>query len=299
MKQQIFSFAIVGFFVWAAFAQAEMTSSNYKIRWDTVSTGGSDTASSATYLLNDTIDSSLAGSSSSSSYQLDQGYRVDTQLITFEAVAQDSTSGRAATVLSGTTVTTGTSGLAVNDLIVVIQDEGASQVSAIGRIASIGVGTVTVDEWKTAGSTPVIDGSGDYVYLLSGTALAFGTLSSSSVSTAIIGIEVTAVNDNGYVVQIYESGDLQSGVNTIDDVTDGGVTAGSEEYGARSSDTTISTSTFDTADTGISSTYQDVASESSASFESRNFITFKTAINASTTVGAYSQTISLIASANL
>ncbi|NQV90428.1 hypothetical protein HQ487_03410 [Candidatus Uhrbacteria bacterium] len=298
MKQQIFSFAIVGFFVWASFAQADMTSSNFIIRWDTVSTGGSDTASSSTYLLNDTVESTTAGTSASASYQLNQGYRVDTQLITFEAVGQDASSGRTATTLSGTTVTTSTTGLSVNDLIVVIQDEGVSQISAIGRISSIGSGVVTVDAWKTSGTTPTIDGSGDKVYLLSGTSVALGNLSSSTVSTAIIGFEVTAVNDNGYVVQIFEDGALRSGASDIDDVSDGAVTAGSEEYGGISSDTSISTSTFDTADTGITTTYQDIASESTASFESRNFITLKTSINASTTSGSYSQTISLIASAN-
>lgn len=298
MKQQIFTFAIVGFFVWASFAQAEMTSSNFIIRWDTVSTGGSDTASSATYLLQDTAESTTAGSSTSSSYELAQGYRVDTQLLTFEVVAEDTSTGRSATSLSGTTVTADTTGLAVNDLIALVQNEGASEVSAIGRIASMGAGTITVDVWKNAGSSPVIDGTNDKVYRLNGTSVAFGTLSTSSVSTAIIAFEVTAVNDNGYVVQIYEDGNLRAGSNEIPDVLDGSVTAGSQEYGARSSDTTISTSTFDTADTGITTTFQDIASESTASFESRNFVTLKASISSATTSGSYSHTISIIASAN-
>ncbi|PJE76417.1 hypothetical protein COV05_04665 [Candidatus Uhrbacteria bacterium CG10_big_fil_rev_8_21_14_0_10_48_16] len=298
MKQQIFTFAVVGFFVWASFAQAEMTSGNYIIRWDTVSTGGSDTASSATYLLHDTAESTTAGSSTSSSYELAQGYRVDTQLLTFEVVAEDTSTGRSATSLSGTTVTADPTGLVVNDLIALVQDEGASEVSAIGRIVSIGAGTITVDVWKNAGSSPVIDGTNDKVYRLSGTSVVFGTLSTSSVSTAIIAFEVTAVNDNGYVVQMYEDGNLRAGSSEIPDVTDGSVSAGSQEYGARSSDTTISTSTFDTADTGITTTFQDVASESTASFESRNFVTLKTSISSATTAGGYAHTISVIASAN-
>ena len=43
MFKQTVTFALVGFFVWASFASAGMTSTNYEIRWDTISTGGSDT----------------------------------------------------------------------------------------------------------------------------------------------------------------------------------------------------------------------------------------------------------------
>lgn len=300
MRSRIITFALVGFFVSAPIAEAAMASTNYEIRWDTLSTGGSDTSASASYLLRDTVETTVAGSAASSSYQLLQGYRagIDDQLITFEVLAQDTTSRRAATALSGLTVTASTSGISVNDLIVVVQDIGSSQVAAIGRVASIGSGTLTVDAWKNGGTQPAIDGTNDYVYPLTATSIALGELSTSSVVTGIIAFEVTAANDNGYVVQLVEDANPRSGSADIDDVADGSVTAGSEEYGARASDTSIANSTFDTVDTAITTSFQDVATESLASFESRNFVTLKAAINNSTASASYAQTLSFIASGN-
>jgi len=163
MWSRIFTFAVVGFFVCAPLVQAAMTSTNFEIRWDTISTGGSDTASSGSYLLRDTAESTVSGSSSSSTYQLTEGYRagIDDQIITFEVKTQNTSSGRAATALSGLTVTASTSGLSVDDLIAVVQDLGSSQISAIGRIASLGAGTITVDVWKNGGTVPTVDGTND------------------------------------------------------------------------------------------------------------------------------------------
>lgn len=300
MKQRLFTFAAVGFFVCATFANAEMTSGNFRIRWDTVSTGGSDTSLSASYLLHDTGESAVAGSASSASYQLSQGYRagVDDQIITFEVFAEDTASGRTATALAGTTVTADPTGLSVGDMIAVVQNVGVSQVAAIGRIASFGAGTIAVDVWKDAGAAPVIDGINDVVYPMNATTVAFGELSTFIVGTGIVAFEVTAANDNGFVVQVLEDGNLRSGANDIDDVADGSVTVAVEEYGARSSDTTLVSSTFDTADTALTTSFQSVATESSASFENRNFITLKAAISSSTTSGSYAHTISVIASGN-
>lgn len=300
MWSRIFSFAVVGFFVSVPFVQASMTSTNFEIRWDTISTGGSDTSSSGSYLLRDTAESMVAGSSSSSTYQLTQGYRagVDEQILTFEVLSQTTASGRAATALSGLTVTASTSGLSVGGLIAVVQDLGASQVSAIGRIASLGAGTITVDIWKNAGSVPVVDGTNDYVYPLTSTSVAFGDLLTTTVATALVAFEVNAANDNGYVVQIVDDGNLRSLNSDINDVADGSVEAASEEYGGRSSDTSLSGSTFDTTDTALATTAADVATESSLSFESRNFITLKVAISSSTSASDYSHSVSFIASGN-
>lgn len=300
MRSRIVTFALVGFFISVPFAQAAMSSTNFEIRWDTISTGGSDTASSASYSLRDTAESTVAGSGSSSSYQLAQGYRsgVDDQIITFEVLTQTTASARAATALSGTTVTASTSGISVDSLIAVVQDVGASQVAAIGRVASLGAGTITVDVWKNGGTTPTVDGTNDYVYPITSTSVGFGELSASSVSTAIVAFEVNAANDNGYTVQVLDDGNLRATGYDINDVSDGSVTAGSEEYGARSSDITLSSSTFDTADAALSTTFQDVATESLASFESRNFLTLKAAMSSSSGSVAYSQILSLIVSAN-
>lgn len=300
MYSRILSFAIVGFFVCASFVQAEMTSTNYEIRWDTFSTGGSDTSTSSNYLLRDTIEVSASGRSTSASYFLDQGYRegITDQIITFDVKVQDKTDERSVSALSGTTITTSVSGLAVNDYIVLIQDKGASQVAAIGKVTSVGASSIVVDSLTNGGSAPSIDGTNDYLYQLDASAMSLGTLSSDVFSTGIIAIEVAIDVDNGYVVQMFEDGNLRSGGSAITDVADGSVTLGATEYGARSSDTSLSSSTFDTADTAISTMYQDVATESSASFSSRNFVTLKASVADGATIGSYAHTLSFIASGN-
>lgn len=297
---RIISLALVGFFVCASFASAQMTSTNYMIRWDAVSTGGSDTGTSASYILRDTSESVVAGTSTSSSYQLEQGYRggVFDRLIKFSVLVQDLSDERAATALSGTTITTSTTGISVGDFIVLVQDKGEAQVSAMGKVTSVGASTIVVDELKNGGSAPSIDGSNDYLYQLDASSLSMGTLSTSDVSTAILAWEISAEVDNGYVVQILEDGDFRSGSANVADVTDGTVTAGADEYGARSSDTTLSNSSFDSSDTAITGSAQEVASESSAAFKSRNFLTIKAAPSSSNTSGEYAHTISLIASGN-
>ncbi len=95
-----------------------------------------------------------------------------------------------------------------------------------------------------------------------------------------------------------EDDNLSSGANDIDDVGDGSVTVGSEEYGAISSDSSLSASTFDTADTAFTTSFQDIADESDVSFESRNFLELKAAIDGSTEDGSYSQTLTFILSGN-
>lgn len=300
MSKTVFTFAIVGFFLCAQFAQAEMTSTNYKIRWDAVSTGGSDTSTSASYQLRDSVDGSAADNMQSSNYQLDSGYRagIYDQIITFDVQAQDVSSVRGATAVSGTTVTASESGLAVGDMVALVQDLGLSQVVAVGRVASLGSGSFTVDFWTDNGTAPTIDGTNDWIYKMSGTSMSLTGISESSAVTAIVAMEVSIENDDGYVIQVFEDGNLRDGVNDIDDVADGAVSTGSEEYGARSSDTSVSGSTFDTADTAITSSFQDIVTKSSASYEDRSFLIFKSGVDGSTAYGTYAHTVSFIASGN-
>ncbi|MBI4599275.1 hypothetical protein HY734_03725 [Candidatus Uhrbacteria bacterium] len=236
--------------------------------------------------------------STSASYQLPGGYRqgVFDPVITFELFAQDTSSERPATARAGTSVTTDPTGLAVGDFVAVVQDVGASQVAAVGQITSVGAGTITLD--ALAGGAPVIDGTNDVVYLLEGTGADMGELTSSGVTTALVGFNVSTDVDGGYVVQVFEDDDLRTADEAIADVTDGNVTAGAEEYGARSSDTTLTDSTFDTADTAFTANPQEVASESGTRFEDRHFVTLKAAISEETPDGAYGQTLSFIVSGN-
>lgn len=295
------AFALVWLFVYGSVASAEMSSSSFLIRWDSVNTGGSDTGSSSSYQLRDTVESVVAGRTSSSSYNLDQGYRggVFDQVLSFDVRAQNFSNVVSATALSSLTVTVSSvSGISVNDYIAIIQDRGVSQVSAIGKVTSIGSSSLTVDSLTNGGTAPTVDGTNDYVYVLSGATVSYGTLSDSSVSTAIVSFEVSADSASGYVVQINDDGNLRSGSNDIDDVTDGAVAEGSEEFGARSSDTTLASSTFDTADSAMTTSRQDVVTRSSVSMADRSFVTFRASISTSTTAGSYGSVISFIASGN-
>ncbi|MBU0646503.1 hypothetical protein KJ611_03470 [Patescibacteria group bacterium] len=300
MRFSIFTIIFVGILTSAFVAHGQMSSTNFEIQWDSVGIGGADTSSSTNYELRDTGGNSSIGNSSSTSYQVASGYRagIFDQIITFDVFAQNNASERAATGLSGTTVTTSTAGLSIGDLVVVVQDKGATQVSGIGRIASIGAGTIILDELKDSGTTPVFDGSNDYVYRLSGTSANLGDIVTSAISTSVIGFDVSADLDGGYVIQVYEDGNLRDGANDINDVADTAVSTGSEEYGGRSSDTSLSGSTFDTQDTAFTTTYQDVADESATSFESRNFVTLKACISGTTPNGNYGHVLTFIVSGN-
>jgi len=272
-----------------------MSSTNYSIGWDSVGVGGSDTSSSATYKLRDNF-GFVQGASSSASYQFNSGYRagVYDRVADFSVNSQLRSSAVAATSATATTVTvTSTSGFSVGDYIAVIQDEGSGQISEMGKITSIASPIITVDAFNGAG--PSIDGSNDLVYRLSGSALDLGTLTASAVSTSIIGWDVTADIAQGYSVYIMEDHDLRNADNiAITDVADGTVSAGIGEYGAKSSDTTLASSTFDTADTAITSSLQQVASRSDNSFSTRDFLTLKVAPATAQASGTYSQTVSLI-----
>lgn len=291
---------IVGMFSYAPFAFAEMTSANFLIRWDTLGTGGDDTSSSASYQVRDTTGNAAIGDSTSSSYGLAAGYRqgVNDQVITFEVAAQDDGTEQAATALVSTTITTSTAGLSVGDFILLVQDKGASQVSAVGRISSIGVGTITLDELKDGGTAPTVDGTNDYVYQLDSATAALGTLDVAAVNAAVVAFEVTAEVDAGYTVQVMDDGNLRNGASDINDVADGTVTAGSEEYGGRSSDTTLAGSAFDTADTAVTTSFQDVADRSDASFDSRDFVTLKASMTGATDNLAYANVTSFVISGN-
>lgn len=300
MRTVVAAMVILGCFGIAIGSFAQMSSADYQIRWDTVGNGGDDISSSASYILRDTVGAATSGESDSASYVLQAGYRqgVYDQVIDFSFFVQNASVSQEATSLVGNTITCDPSGLSVGDMVALIQDEGAGQVSAVGKISSVGIGSIVVDALKDGGSVPSIDGDNDFVYLLDGSVMAFGTLTTTSVRTSIIGMEVTADVPGGYTVQILSDGNLRSGSDTINSVSDGDVTTGSEEYGARSSDTTLFASDFYTEDTGFTTSFQTIADTGSAVFNDRNFLVAKSAISSGTASGSYAQTLTLIVSGN-
>lgn len=281
-------------------ALADMASTNYQIQWDEISSGGGF-SSSATYGLRDSVSAGSAGAAStSSSYAIDAGYRAGLydRVIQFTPYVQDSSTQVAAvSATSGpftqVTVTT-TAGYTVGDYVLVVQNEGASQVSAMGQVAAVGATTLDIRS-NYAGTAPTIDGVNDYVYEMnSATSMGFGTLSSSTVETHTIGWVSTADVDDGYSVYMFSNGDFISGSDIIPGVADGTVTAGASEYGGRSSDSSLASSTFDTQDTAFTTDPALVASVASHPFLSIGFVTLKASIAPTQPGGNYAQTLTAI-----
>lgn len=300
MRFLLLSLIIVTSLFLADSVLAQMSSANFEIRWDTLGIGGSDTSSSASYQMRDTLGNTGIGGSSSTNYDLRAGYRqgIFDQVISFDLFTQ-STSGVNATALVGTTVTvSSTSGMSVGDIVAVIEDVGVGQQAGIGKILNIAGNDLTLDEIETGGPALVIDGANDSVYRMNQSSINFGTVDETTLYQRLLGWEVTIDVPNGYSVFVIEDQDLTSGADTIADVADGSVDAGSEEYGGISSDATLAGSTFDTQDTAFTGAFQEVDTEAASSFASKDFLTVKTAIAAGTTEGNYSHTLSLIASGN-
>ncbi len=273
-----------------------MSSGNYQIQWDSIGPGGGDTSNSASYKVRDNFGTTL-GISSSATYREDAGFRagIYDPTVSFSVFSQDSSSQVAATFLVSNVVTvTSVAGYSVGDYIAVIQDLGALQVSGIGRITVVGGSTLTVDELKDGGVAPVIDGSNDFVYKLSGTSLPFGAFSTSVVNTGIVGWDAAADVSSGYSVYMFENQDLSGSAGTIPDVSDGTVTANANEYGARSSDVSLAGSTFDTQDAPITGVLQEVASRTDNSLKARDFLTLKVGVNDTQPNGSYSQTLTFV-----
>ncbi|MEK9155668.1 MAG: hypothetical protein AAB839_03400 [Patescibacteria group bacterium] len=276
---------------------AAMTSTNYQIQWDEMSAGGGN-SSSATYQLRDSVADSGGLRAASASYSIDQGFRagVYDPVVNFIPYIQNRATQVAATVFASNIVTvTTTAGIAVNDWILLVQDEGASQTIAMGKVGATTGTTLTLMSPLTGGA-PTIDGSNDYLYRMATSgSVDFGTLSSSALGTHTIGWAATADVTQGYNVYLFDDGNLRTNISdTVADVADGTVNTGGSEYGARSSDSSLTTSTFDTQDTAITTDPQLVASVAANPFESGGFVTLKVAISSAQAGGSYAQTLSVI-----
>lgn len=276
---------------------ADMTSTNYIIRNDAISAGGDDTSSSTSYIVRDTIGQSAIGDGASTTYieQSGRSNAVFDQVAAFSTFLQNRSTQVGVTALSSNTFTvTSATDFAVGDKALLVQDETSSPVFAFGEIIAIATNDITVDGWTTAGSSLTIDGSDDNAYVLDASTLNLGTLTSSSVARAIIAMEIDSNNDDGYSVYIAGGGPLSNGTYFIEGVEDGEVSAGADEYGARSSDTSISGSTFDTEDTAMTNTYQKVADGTGATRNARAFLDVKAGVSSDATAGTYTHTMTLV-----
>ncbi|RPI72464.1 MAG: hypothetical protein EHM45_22205 [Desulfobacteraceae bacterium] len=97
---------------------------------------------------------------------------------------------------------------------------------------------------------------------------------------------------DGYFTTIVEDGEFRTGLgDDINDVTDGTVSAGSEEYGIRTSG---ASGQMNGADTAILSTAQEVADSASPIDADAVTITFKVSITGATVAGIYEHTVTFI-----
>lgn len=282
-----------------------MTSVNYRINWDSVNSGGEDTSSSTNYRLRDTVGEQATGNSTSSNYALSAGYRVgdvDITSLSFSIGTQENTTQTPFSAFSSgskSVIVGSVASFSVGDMIGVVENEGLSQVIAVGRIESIGGLTITVDSWN--GSPNVISGTpsggNDYVYRMNGYVAQLGTLGVSVGKTSLTATRVRSDAGSGYSVYVNDDGNLRYTTSTyILDVADGSVSIGSEEYGAQVFGY-MATGTG--SDFGFSTTTRVIQSSSStASIEERVGLVYKATISSITPSGNYSHVVYYTVTAN-
>jgi len=175
-----------------------------------------------------------------------------------------------------------------------VDSGGYSSSTNYGVSGSLGEwqGLTSSTSYTLKGGFSGIWGDNSLTFSLNSTSLSLGTLSSSAVSSATTYASSTTNYSGGYALYISESAGLASGSNVIDDVSDGSVSSGSEEYGIRTSG---SSGQYNSTDTSITSSWKKIAENSSAATSDSVGVIFKASISPSTPSGTYSQTVSFAA----
>ncbi|MBI4992552.1 MAG: hypothetical protein HZC26_00200 [Candidatus Magasanikbacteria bacterium] len=130
---------------------------------------------------------------------------------------------------------------------------------------------------------------------LSTNSVALSSLSTSAVNSASQILTVTTNSPTGYTTTIIEDGNLRSGSDDINDVSDGAVTLGSEEYGISTSGAAGQFNSTDTSITGVAKT---IATTSTIAISEQTTITYKAAISGTTVAGSYGHTVTFTTTAN-
>jgi hypothetical protein len=274
-----------------------MTSTNYGIGWDSINSGGSDTSTSETYQLRDTIGEAATGVSTSTNYQLSAGYRVgdaSEASLTLVIGTQENVTKQAWTAFSNgskTVTVASASGYATDTYIGVVENEGAAQLVAVGKITAIAGQLITVDSWSgepgSLSASPA--GNNDFTYRLNGSNADLSARALNTVGTSLTFVDVLSTYENGYTVTVQASSTLQqaSGL-AIADVSDGSVTSGSEEYGGEA----VGTNVISAGDFAfpVTSTRNVQKSITYADHE-RAAILYKISINSGTPTGNFGQVL--------
>jgi len=281
-----------------------MSSVNYGVDFDSINSGGDDISSSTNFLIRDTIGEQATGFSTSTNYSIQAGYRQnEISNLQFDIGTQENATRVAFTAFSSSTETVtvaSTSNFSTGTFIGVIDNEGLSQIVALGKIIAIVGNVITVDQWdgNPAGVSAVPSGGNDFVYRLEGNAAQLGTLSISSGATSLTHTDATTNGSGGYTVYVTSDGTLRTSTSTfILDVADGAVTVGSEEYGARVTGT-FGTASSTSADFALTTSTLAIQSSTSTAVSERVGLVYKAAINSGTAAGNYSQLVIYTVTAN-
>lgn len=289
----------------ASQVQAQMSGSSYKINWDSINTGGGEDLTGSSYHMYSTVSEVGPGASSGSTYNLDAGYQQNDWELSLSMIVEGQASSPATTYSafdnSGLTVSIASStGFAADDYILVVENEGEDQMVAVGMITGItgsGPYTVAVDKWSgdNAAMSATPAGGDDVIYELNGGALDLGTLNSADVKTGVSMLDVTNNNGGGYDCGVMEDGNFRDGTNEINDVADGDVSLGSEEYGIEKTGDNVSGAGSDVAITG---TKTDIATSTGTNDDARTMAIHKAVITPATPAGNYGHTMSYYCTVN-
>lgn len=155
-------------------------------------------------------------------------------------------------------------------------------------------GEFTMTDWGPE-SAQATTSALELSFSISNNALDFETLSPSAVSTVNYTVTTSTNADYGYSTTIQEDGNLRKTDGAdINDVTDGEVSAGHEEYGIRTSG---SQGQMNSQDYAITSSVQTIASYSQPITNSVTTVNHKASIDPQTPAGRYLHIVTLITTA--
>jgi len=131
---------------------------------------------------------------------------------------------------------------------------------------------------------------------LSSNSLNLGTITTAAVASSDLTVTVSTDSETGYTLSILEDGNFRAGANTIDDVADGDVTAGEEEYGIAVSGTDRD-SGLAAGDLALGAS-MDIASSVGGVTSRVTTVTFKASRAEATNAGSYSHQVSFTLTVN-
>lgn len=213
------------------------------------------------------------------------GINDTTGVVTFTACGSFTSSGAAATInIEYGTAAGGTN--RITNPSSIADDVPIYLAGTVGDSGSLSVSIISDDQISvTATVDPV------FAFTISSATCALGTLSMASVETCDYDVTTSANAEDGYATTVVEDGELRDGSSDIDDVTDGTVTASSEEYG-------IGLTGTDRAfadEEAITDTALTIASDATGPISSQSVtVTHKASISATTSAGSYSHIVTLV-----